>query len=240
MPNFSATLLMTRPADASEQFFRSLPKDVQSRLHLIISPLLHISPTGADVLLDDVAGIIFTSARALPFATGVRPIPVFCVGEATRREAEQAGWQVRVSAPTADALIQALTEAKPTAPLLHIAGRHRRGDIAGRLSAQGIEAHEVVVYEQNVMPFTQDAKMALDGSSPVIVPLFSPRTAAAFAAQHRGSAPLSLVAISAAALQPTQDVPAEYASSADTPTADAVRTEVLVALRRVEAADTPL
>lgn len=240
MPHFSATMLLTRPEDASERFFRSLPEPVQARLDLVVAPLLRISPIAGQADLGHAAGVIFTSARALPFAGPPRAIPVFCVGEQTQRRAEQAGWQVRLRAPNADALVTALLAHRPAAPLVHVAGRHRRGDIAQRLSAQGVETREAVVYNQLQLPLSAQAHAALAGPVPVIVPLFSPRSAAILAAQYHGTAPLFVVAISAAALAPVQHLPAEHRLCAEAPNADAMRRAVVETLRRVEAADSPL
>lgn len=69
------------------------------------------------------------------------------------------------------------------APLYHFSGRHVRGDIAGTLSKAGHTVTRVALYDQRLLPLSQAALGTLSTQNPVIVPLFSPRAAAHFAAQ---------------------------------------------------------
>jgi uroporphyrinogen-III synthase len=209
-------------------------------VRIVISPLLGIVPTGAEVSLSGYAGVLFTSGNAVALAGQCAPIPAYCVGAQTRALAEAAGWQVARHEVTAEALFAALINEKPATPLLHLAGQHRRGDLASRLTAAGLKTDECVIYDQEPVPFNSDAVAALTGSDPVIAPLFSPRTAEVFARCHTGQAPLHLVAISDAALQPVRHIPALSAHAVNAPTALAVKRHILELLRRVEAGDTPL
>jgi uroporphyrinogen-III synthase len=71
--------------------------------------------------------------------------------------------------------------------------------VAARLAALGLPAAEAVVYDQRPQPLTPAARAWLAGARPVIVPLFSPRSAALFAAEAAGAAaPLRIAALSAA------------------------------------------
>jgi uroporphyrinogen-III synthase len=240
MPNFSATLLLTRPQDASERFASALAPDLPQGVRIVISPLLDIVPTGATVSLSGYAGVIFTSGNAIRFAGPPAPVPAYCVGAQTRQRAEAAGWSAALDEETAEELYAALTKVKPNGPLLHLAGQHRRGALAERLTKAGLPTDECVLYDQRTVPFTPDARAVLAGPAPVIAPLFSPRTAQAFAEQYAGSAPLYLVAISDAALKPTQDLQVAEACAVAQPTALAVKRHILEVLRRVEAGGTPL
>jgi uroporphyrinogen-III synthase len=235
MPNFSATLILTRPQAASHAFASKLSADLPGNIRILVSPLLDIVPTGERPDLSVYAGVIFTSANAVRFAGSAQPCPTYCVGARTQEEAEAAGWQVDAQEQDSDHLFQALIRTNPPTPLVHVAGEHRRGAISARLTGAGIKTDEITVYRQDALPLTPDAVTALQGRAPVILPLFSPRTAAIFAAQHAGAAPLYIIAISAAALEPVCHLPSKRCDIAPSPDAEALRQQILETVRRVEA-----
>lgn len=78
----------------------------------------------------------------------------------------------------AEALIATLSERPQIGPLLHLAGRHRRADIAGILGAAGLKVETATVYDQTLLPLSTAAQTLLKGPNPVIVPLFSAQRAA--------------------------------------------------------------
>ncbi|MEZ5910994.1 MAG: uroporphyrinogen-III synthase [Paracoccaceae bacterium] len=89
----------------------------------------------------------------------------------------------------------------PDGPLLHLRGRHQRGDLAAALSAAGIPCRDHIAYDQPALPLTDEAKGMLSGADRVYCPLFSPRTAGLFR-KAVGSPPppaVHVVAISASA-----------------------------------------
>ncbi|TDE37156.1 uroporphyrinogen-III synthase [Antarcticimicrobium sediminis] len=204
------TLLMTRPRAAAERFVARLAPDLRDRLRVIYAPLLDIVVLPDPVSLDGVRGVIFTSANgvAAGVVAGVHPalpartLPAYCVGDATAEAARRAGWTVNDCFETADALVAALGDRCPQGPLLHLRGVHARGDIAERLTAAGIKTRAQALYDQRLVALSDAAHRALRGDDPVIVPLFSPRTARQFADAARGPAPLYLAAISEAAAEP--------------------------------------
>ncbi|MDK3017818.1 uroporphyrinogen-III synthase [Pseudodonghicola sp. IC7] len=218
---------MTRPPDAADRFVAALDPALRARLALIRAPLMQIVPCQARIALAGVAGVIFTSANGVRFAdlpaATIRSLPAYCVGRTTAEAAQDAGWQVVLTCPDADHLVAALTDARPVAPLLHLRGAHARGEIAGRLTAAGIETGAAVVYDQVLLPLSPAAQAALAGPEPVIVPLFSPRTARHFADicgdAARPAAPLFLGAISPAAAEPVENLGAAALEVAKTPDA---------------------
>ncbi|TDK44476.1 uroporphyrinogen-III synthase [Antarcticimicrobium luteum] len=203
------TLLMTRPRAAAERFVAQLAPGVRDRLRVICSPLMEIALRPGAVSAQDARGVIFTSANgvAAARAAGLRPaLPAYCVGAATADAARRDGWPVEETRDTADALVAALVLRRPPAPLLHMRGTHARGEISGRLTAAGIETRAQAVYDQRLVGLDSAALAALAGDGPVIVPLFSPRSARHFADLCQGSAPLYLAAISPAAAEPVENM----------------------------------
>ena len=110
---------------------------------------------------------------------------------------------------------------------LYLRGRHTSRDLAARLNAGGRTAREQIVYDQRAVPLSPTALSALR-AGPVIVPLFSPRTARLFVDAASG---LDLSASTALCI--SDRVAAEVASlgfgrvivTAE-PTADAVTREI--------------
>ncbi len=180
----------------------------------MISPLIKVVPTGETPSLDGVSGVIFTSVSGVA-AMADGNLPAWCVGDATAEAARARGWQARAAGGDAEALCgRVLADAKRGAvegPLLHLRGRYARGDLATRLSAAGVPTGEAIVYDQELCGLSEDAKALLMRENPVIVPLFSPRSAAQFAAEVAKievSAPMYVAAMSAAVAAEAQDLDA--------------------------------
>jgi uroporphyrinogen-III synthase len=195
-------LLMTRPPDAARRFAEALPEELRARLTILFSPLLDIRATGRRVEFSGVRGLIFTSANGVAAADAPRDLPAFCVGEATAAAAARAGYMAHACGGTADALVEHLLTTRPDAPLLHLRGAHARGDVSARLSTGGLPCSEQVVYEQALLPLTDAARTALLAQAPVIVPLFSPRSAAHFSNLCPADARPYLIALSPAVAEP--------------------------------------
>lgn len=178
------TLLLTRPESDSRRFAAMLPE-----FPSIISPILRIEPVEHDsAALLSAESLIFTSAHAIPFSGPGQGRLALCVGERTAEVARLAGFDVRVGNGSAEGLLP-LIKACP-APFIHPHGRH----IAHKLPVPG-----VVVYEQIFQPLLEKAQHLLNDKSPMILPVFSPRSAQLLSAELRGAiAPLWLVAISEA------------------------------------------
>lgn len=199
-------LLLTRPQDRSEQFIASLTDDARRRAAICISPVLEIVPTGALPELADAAGVIFTSAQAISLAPKGAGRDAYCVGESTADAARRAGWRVRSTQQDAAHLVNAIQGLRIEGPLVHLAGQHRRGEIAERLSRQGVPVRVITTYDQVVRPLTQGAQDLLSGEAPVIVPLFSPRSAAQFVTSVGVLSKAHIVAMSAAVAEALGDV----------------------------------
>jgi len=199
-------LLLTRPGDDSERTAARIGADV------IVAPILQIVPVDHDgAALARAPGLVFTSAHAVASAGPGRGRPAICVGERTGQVARDAGFAVIQGAGTADSLVP-LIAASPV-PLVHPHGRH----LAQRLAVPGI-----VVYDQRPQPLTARARAALMGARPVVVPVYSPRSARLLAGMAAGArAPLWLVAISDAAAA-AWTAPAARRAVADQPSGRAM------------------
>jgi uroporphyrinogen-III synthase len=220
------TLLMTRPVADATRFVATLAPDVRAAVAVCTSPLIGISPVSGKIEPGDARGLIFSSANGVQAARD--PIPgrdltCFCVGATTAQQARDAGWTVAVVSETADDLVAALLADPPALPLLHLRGRHARGEIAARLTRAGCATAEQVIYDQPIRPLSDAARRCLDGDAPVLVPLFSPRTARAFAEQMHGRAPITVVAISDSVAAEVADLPLFGLVTAKQPTGHAMR-----------------
>lgn len=133
------------------------------------------------------SAVIFTSQVGVMAVRGLGPLPprAYCVGDRTAMAAGQAGFATVSAGGTAEDLIAAIMAAGEAGPLLHLRGVHGRGDVAARLTAAGVPVQALTVYEQRARPLSPEAADCLLGTDPVIVPLFSPRSAALFVHEAR-------------------------------------------------------
>ncbi len=229
-------LLMTRPRAASERFLAQLPTRTMSRVTVIHSPLLDIRPLGVEVITSGIRGLIFSSANAVNAAASLgvtRDLPAYCVGPATTGTAKGSGWRAQMAGGTAEELVAALVKLRPEGPLLHLRGEHTRGEVAERLTELGVTTREQPVYQQRLLPLSDEASQAAIGEVPIIAPIFSPRTARQFADVWTGSAPLWLAAISEATAEPLYSLTYERLKIAKEPTPKKMRKAVKKLVKHV-------
>jgi uroporphyrinogen-III synthase len=194
-------LLITRPKRGAERFIARLDPVLLTKVDVVLSPLLEIVPTQNPVDLDAATAVVFTSANAVSFCPQGQGRIAYCVGEQTAEAAIAHGWRSAFAARDADDLVARLTADAPGSRLVHLAGKHRRGEIAARLTANGVQTDVVEVYDQVLLPLTTEAQAALASETRVLLPLFSPRTAGHFAAELQSVQNLQIVAISAAVVE---------------------------------------
>lgn len=190
------TLLLTRPRAQAERFAEEC-RAAFGEVPVVISPILTIRYLEAPSL-EEFAGILLSSehgARALGAGRGLR---AWCVGDRTAEVARGIGFEAVSAGGSADELVAMLLEAAPEGRLLHAHGAHTRGNVAGRLQAAGLNVEVAEVYEQEPAALTVAARDAL-ASGAVVLPMFSPRSAALLARTVAGSgAVLRPVALSPA------------------------------------------
>lgn len=217
--SLAPTVLLTRPAAQSASFAQSLQARVEG-LRVVVSPLMVTVFHTVTLPKEPLQGVILTSQTGAEAAGRLRtqlPDLAYCVGDRTAQVAREAGFRVQSAQGDAEALLALILREKPQA-LIHLRGREARGDLAQRLSAAGVFTQERVVYAQDAQPLSDDAVAVLSGKAPVLVPLFSPRSAEILGAAWQGlatHAPLVVVAISqavaeAAAFCPTKPVLAAH------------------------------
>ncbi|MBW4706680.1 uroporphyrinogen-III synthase [Roseobacter sp. YSTF-M11] len=215
-------LLMTRPAGSNEQFIDGAPPELISRFRAVLSPLIEIVGSRVDLEIPVNDGVIFTSANGVSFGPSGAGRPAYCIGQATTRAASQAGWDSQCAGANADALIRFLIDRKPDRKLWHLSGVYSRGAVREKLCAAGLTVERRVVYDQQHVPMTQEARALLTGPDPVVVPLFSPRTAAHFVRACPRDARPYVVALSSAVAEPVSTLDVSSVDVAEQPTAEAM------------------
>ncbi|WP_299841086.1 uroporphyrinogen-III synthase [uncultured Paracoccus sp.] len=204
------TVLLTRPEADSRRFAGGLPPG----LPVVISPILRIVPVAHDAArLASAPGLVFTSAHAVATAGPGQGRLALCVGPRTAALARAAGFQVQEGATGEAGGLLPLIAASPV-PLIHPQGRH----LARELPVEGM-----VVYDQWSQPLSDAAQGLLADAAPVILPLFSPRSARLLsdAVENSVKAPILLAAISESA-RAGWGHPAERSRIAARPDADGV------------------
>ncbi|MEM9855164.1 MAG: uroporphyrinogen-III synthase [Pseudomonadota bacterium] len=216
--------LLTRPAPESARLAARLGNAFG--LKSVLSPLIDIEPVNAAVDFAGYRGVIVTSSKAAERVAALgapRGMPVFAVGRKTAAVAARFGFKADAAGGDAEALISHVEALRPEGPLLHLRGDHSRGDVARRLTSAGLPCHEAVIYRQKARQLSKEAGALLAGKNPVILPLFSPRTAAVFEPNVAPNAPLFPVALSAAvAAASAHFAGPDQIVIADTPTEDAM------------------
>ena len=216
-------VLITRPEPQASRF----AADLTAALDGIVAPVL--SPLMAQVTLSPplppAAALVLTSESAVLAVTGREPLPdrAWCVGGRTAAAARAAGLQAISAEGDAAALAALIASAGEQGPLLWLRGEEVAGDLAGDLAARGIALAQAVVYRQEPRPLSDTAQALLSGQAPVIVPLFSPRSARLFAQAARGAlAPLHLCALSPAVAEAATALPTASRTIAARPTGGAL------------------
>jgi uroporphyrinogen-III synthase len=184
----------------------------------------HLAPT---LPPGPFAGVIFTSAAAVEAALRLGadlPKDAWCVGRKTADRAAAAGFNARSADGDAAALVAAILADPPQGRLLHLRGEDVRGEVAERLTSAGTETFSLTVYRQIARPLPPEGVALLGTLGPVILPVFSPRSATLFRAAMPGGsrATLVLVAMSDTVADAALPIPHLALVKAVGPTAEAM------------------
>jgi uroporphyrinogen-III synthase len=132
----------------------------------VISPVIEIEATGAELPAGDFDAIIATSANAFPSGDvqSLTSIPLYAVGQRTREAAQRAGWSAPVDvSENAKALIAHLRAASfPPQHVLYLAGRDRKPDIEAAAQEVGLDLQIVETYvARQISSLSETAQRAL-------------------------------------------------------------------------------
>ncbi len=197
-------LLLTRPAAASQRFWEQLPAELRSQVNPVFSPLLKIEPLVQELDISTCDAVIFTSSNGVNIAsrsTALRKM-AYCVGERTTEQARALGWRATCLGRTADELVASLSKEEAPKVLLHLHGRHTRGNIVARLRAAGHSCAGMEIYDQQARELTAEAKDCLEDGQLCLVPLFSPRSSQQFVYECAEPKHVYFVALSTAVAEP--------------------------------------
>jgi uroporphyrinogen-III synthase len=233
MDSTAIPLIMTRPEGANEGFLKLIPSATRAALDIILSPLIEIVGIGETPTIPPDSGAIFTSGNGVRFGPQGFGRPAFCVGQSTTARAVGAGWQAVCAGTDSGELVEALMKTRPERPLVHLGGVHARGNVAERLSADGLLVSRIEVYDQKLLPLTEKAKAVLQSNRPVIVPLFSPRTARQFSDECPAPSRVAVAALSPSIARSLGTLPVAWLEIAETPDAEAICASVEKLIRAI-------
>jgi uroporphyrinogen-III synthase len=212
------TILLTRPLAQSQRFADQIGGALISPLMRpeFLSPMLPSGDFTAIVLTSETgaeaAGRISAAGIALPKRA-------FCVGNRTAEAARAARFDTSSAVGAVDDLLAYILAAAPVGRLLLLRGQDSVGDLEQRLISAGIETVSQIIYRQIAQSLTDGARAVLQDPRPVILPIFSPRSARLLAAELRriaAKAPIWLAALSPAVAEGF-DFPTVYTEIATRP-----------------------
>jgi uroporphyrinogen-III synthase len=224
-------LLLTRPEAQSRRVLADVQDAMGVEVACLISPVQEIETREVAVKLDGYAGLILTSVNGVAAAPDLTGRRVHCVGARTGEAAADRGADVGVVALDAARLVERILETGVPAPLLHLRGEHARGEIAQTLSSAGIETHEAVVYAQQAVAMGADALRLIRGDGPLVLPLYSPRSARLVGQAARPGPQVHVIALSQAVAQEYAAVTGQDAEICESPEGHVMIERIAAALR---------
>lgn len=219
-------LFLTRPEAQSRRFADEFRARFGADWTVVIAPLTEIVLLDASLPSDAPKHVIFTSENAVTAFAQLstdRTTLAWCVGTRTQAAARAAGFETRLGPGDGAGLAEAIAADRSVRRILYPRPVHAAGDIPGALKSAGIETIPVVVYDQREQPLSDTARAVLGGPVPVLLPLFSPRSAQLAAnAARAAAAPLLIAAISPNAAEAVRGVPARRIVTAARPDGEAM------------------
>ncbi len=226
-----AILLLTRPQAQSRRVLAELQEKTSTEIAHLIAPVLRIEPREVALNPDAYAALILTSINGVAAAPDLTGRVVHCVGERTAEEVRAHGGQPGIVEVDAEHLLERLLGAGVTGPLLHLRGEHARGAVAQTLSSAGIETHEAVTYDQVAQPLCPDALRLIEGQGPLVLPLYSPRSAALVGKAAQPGPHVHVIALSQAVAQEYEAQTGVMPEVCDSPTGRVMQERIAAALQ---------
>ncbi|MEM6899625.1 MAG: uroporphyrinogen-III synthase [Pseudomonadota bacterium] len=206
----------------------------------ISSPMLELIGTEEKLpKLDDVAGLLFTSANGVRFFASLssrRDIPAWCVGPATYAAAKEGGFEISHNADGDGMTLAAYVDrqASPeSGKFLHVANSAAAGDVAEYLTRRDFDVLFAPLYEAvPAASLNEDAIAALQREQPALVAIHSAKGAMAFARVTNGIdfRPHTAVAVSEKAALPLSDLNFAQIVWASQPNEDALLETIISVL----------
>jgi uroporphyrinogen-III synthase len=220
-------VLVTRPRAQAESFARKLTARFGSRVRPFVSPLMAPEFLSPPMPEGQFAAVIFTSAQGVSGAVRLQaelPRLAYCVGRATAAAATAAGFDAQSSDGDVSDLAAALVSGPRAGRFLYLRGVDTAGDLENDLISNNIPVLSLQVYLQKALPLEGESLSLLCQSGPVILPLFSPRSALIFrdARPSDTRADLRIAAMSKAVAAAALDIPHSALVIAAKPDADAM------------------
>ncbi len=227
LPAAQVPVLVTRPQAEAEAFGIALIARFGARVRPVVTPLIAPRFMTPVISRHDYAAVVFTSPQAVEAARRLKvalPNLAWCVGNKTATVASAAGFRARSADGDAEALATAIRDDPPKGRILYLRGVDTRGKVLETLQSFGIEADVAIVYRQDPKPLTPEALELLRLPGPLLVPLFSPRTAGLFRAAlpPDTAARLHIAAMSGAVADALRDTPRAALTIARRPDAPAM------------------
>ncbi len=197
MDQSEPTLLLTRPVEASAAFLSFCEAQLGRRIPVVVSPILRIVDFGELPDVNAFETLVLSSSNAvrrLGRAGALNGRRVATVGEATAALARE--FQALTIATGIDSDELVAQSDQITSPAIWCRGHHARGDLAARLTEKGVLATDAVIYDQLSEPLSRAAIALINGKKPIIVPVFSPRSAALLSNAAQFAAPTNVIAMS--------------------------------------------
>jgi uroporphyrinogen-III synthase len=211
-PDPAVPVLLTRPRAQGEGFAGQLTRRFGPRVLPIIAPLMAPAYLSPPIPPGPFGAVVFTSAHGVEGALRLGlPLPprAYCVGRSTAAAAQAAGLTALSANGTAGDLVKLVRSDPPNGRLLYIRGVDTSGDIAKDLNSLDIPTVSLQVYVQEPIPFEGESLALFAQGAPLILPLFSPRSAHLFrqAMPADSRADLRIVAISDAVAKAAAAIP---------------------------------
>lgn len=179
-------VLITRPASQAARFAAQLGADCP-RARAILAPMMAVEFLSATLPQGPWQALILTSETGAEAAAQLAgqslslPKRALCVGDRTARVAAQAGFEPLSAQGAAEDLLEMILS-RPERDFLWLHGEDRAFDFPAALAAKGRRCDGVAVYRQRALPLSAEALAALARPGPLILPVFSPRSARLLAA----------------------------------------------------------
>lgn len=183
------TLLMLRPLKLAHSFVAEFTEQTGKKPNVIYAPLFETQAVQMDPIPENTDFVVFSSVNGVQhFAaqSASRTSVALCVGDATADAARRAGFAAySANGTAADLIALAQSHAKNLSQtLVYACGAVVAHDIDGDLRALGYNAVRRVVYKQNELPLSGDARAALENHT--VIPISSPNTARYFVKETQG------------------------------------------------------